>query len=634
MFEIDEKTLIEESKKHFEEFLLREKRSLSTFTGDSNLEYVADECLEKFVFKPAQGILFLPLASFLERELDDNEILFHIYYELALYPDWKNNTKKYLNRREDWRKEIEHMTEYILSIVKKKNLEEFYNDKIIYQYVEREILDFLYSFDKYYSFLRVLQLCPIYREEENFVKVISYMKSIGKNRDSLFEMGNHKVFINTFLYIELYGMGVELKEEVKEEFENKIFNRDIYSFLRGELIRQINKGDGIERRDDLVRSFIYPIYRKLWEGEISKMSFSRKGMEDLEGQEFKGERVKGELESSQEEVRTILKEMEELQKNSKTQNLGQSNLKEYGISKLDFLTFKYYSDLMSTERELMKEFWRKLIGSARREVNVEVREQIRGKLDVDSLIKYYPDFIEAEKKGSYKNLKLFNRYLLSDENKILPEKIEISFVIDNSGSMNEEKIEEARKALAVTLLSIDDFNNYLKANSNKLNQKIEALSETYFFGSDCHKVKNFNSSSKEKEESEIIKSIVRLNGEDGSTDDANCLREISDSITSLEERKLKKGKLIKIIFEITDGASSFPGATREVIDELLNKNVEVYGFQIGETNERSRKVFNYVWNENYSKPRGIILGENVGKLPRELLKAVSKNMSEIFIGSR
>lgn len=46
--------------------------------------------------------------------------------------------------------------------------------------------------------------------------------------------------------------------------------------------------------------------------------------------------------------------------------------------------------------------------------------------------------------------------------------------------MSESKIEASRKALAVTLLSIDDFNKYLKSNAEQLNQKVEVLSETWF----------------------------------------------------------------------------------------------------------------------------------------------------------
>nr|WP_242976225.1 hypothetical protein [Clostridium sporogenes] len=56
-------------------------------------------------------------------------------------------------------------------------------------------------------------------------------------------------------------------------------------------------------------------------------------------------------------------------------------------------------------------------------------------------------------------------------------------------------------------------------------------------------------------------------------------REISNKITSIQESELKKGKQIKIVFEITDGASSFPGSAKEAIQELLSKNVEVYAFQ-------------------------------------------------------
>lgn len=114
-------------------------------------------------------------------------------------------------------------------------------------------------------------------------------------------------------------------------------------------------------------------------------------------------------------------------------------------------------------------------------------------------------------------------------------------MIDNSGSMNASKIEVARKALAVTLLSIDDFNQYLKSNAEQLNQKVEILSETWFFGSKYYNVKEFNDKNvKEKEKSDIIRSIVKLDATDGATDDASCLREIYDRITSKQDSELKR----------------------------------------------------------------------------------------------
>ena len=139
--------------------------------------------------------------------------------------------------------------------------------------------------------------------------------------------------------------------------------------------------------------------------------------------------------------------------------------------------------------------------------------------------------------------------------------------------MNPSKIEAARKALAVTLLSIEDLNQYLKNNAEQLNQKVEVLSETWFFGSNFYNVKGFNyKNAKEKEKSDIIRSIVKLDATDGATDDAICLKEIYNSITSIQERELKRGKQVKIVFEITDGASNFPGLAKEAIEELLSKN--------------------------------------------------------------
>uniref|UniRef100_UPI000AE904EE hypothetical protein n=1 Tax=Clostridium sp. NkU-1 TaxID=1095009 RepID=UPI000AE904EE len=89
----DEQKLIEESTKYVESFLQREQRSLVTFTGDSSLMYIPDPKLERFLLNPSKGILYLPLAAFLDRDLDENQILWHIYYELAMYPDWKKTNE-------------------------------------------------------------------------------------------------------------------------------------------------------------------------------------------------------------------------------------------------------------------------------------------------------------------------------------------------------------------------------------------------------------------------------------------------------------------------------------------------------------------------------------------------------------
>lgn len=630
MFNYDEEALIEEAKRHCEEFLRKNQRQLATFTGDSSLMYIPDPLLTKFKFNPSKGALYLPLASFVDMEADENQIMWHIYYELALYPDWKKEPRKYLNREEEWKIEIDHMTGYILSKIKMKGLDSdpAYDTKIIKNYVKKEVTNLLFIIDKYTAYLRVLQLCPVYRDEENFIKVRGYIDKLSRIEEEGGKLPRHRIFSNSLL---------SQSQQADEVFNQKIFNKPLHEFINIQLTRQINNDDGIIERTMFVRSFIYPIFEELWKSEIDEMEFYKSSGEGGALEQSKLNDRSDSIESTPDDINVVLEEILDLEEQTTAgiQSIieGKLNLESYGISQSDQELFKHYSDMMKQEREQMSKFWRKLIGDMKKEINVKKDRQTKGKLDIDNFIKEYPNFVEAEKKGNYKNLQIFNRYLLEAQAGMLPERIEISFLIDNSGSMNKSKIEAARKALAVTLLSIDDFNSYLKGSVSKLNQKIDVLTETWFFGSNYYNIKKFNDKAlEEKDKSDIIRSIVKLDGSDGSTDDGSCLKEILSGITSGQERRLNRGDEVKIIFEITDGASSLPGLAKESIGELLDKNVQIYGFQIGKNSKANEKVFNYVWNEGYEEPRGIVIGEQVETLPKELLKAVGKNMQFVFQG--
>lgn len=118
MFNIDRNSLNEEKlKKEAEEnlevFLEDHRQALTTFTREPSLRYIGSKNLERFVLRAKENILYLPLSSFLEADLDNNEILWHIYYELSLYPDWIKNANYYLNREVTWKAEIDEITYYI-----------------------------------------------------------------------------------------------------------------------------------------------------------------------------------------------------------------------------------------------------------------------------------------------------------------------------------------------------------------------------------------------------------------------------------------------------------------------------------------------------------------------------------------
>ncbi|VYT90610.1 VWA domain-containing protein [Peptoniphilus gorbachii] len=359
-------------------------------------------------------------------------------------------------------------------------------------------------------------------------------------------------------------------------------------------------------------------------GENSKEKFFEKSKDKTSGNK---------LESTRKDVEETLEDiLKEENNNNNISSLEVSQRKimsDYGLEKEDLDLFNFYVNKTKSQREEMREFWKRLIGSAKKEINVERNNQPKGKLNVNDLIYSFPEFVEAEQKGNYKELKVFDKNFLESQNKLLPEKIEISFLIDNSGSMNKEKIEALRKTLTVTLLSIKDFNKYLQIEAARTNQKIEVLTETWFFGKDHYKIKNFDDKLN-LENSKIISSIVKVDASGGTTDDAACLREIHKNIKPNQKARIKNKKEYKIIFEITDGASTFPGASREIVKKLIEDDVEVFAIQIGKISSLDTKTFNYIWNDSFKYPYGLILGEEIYKLTDELLKLVKKNLKSIF----
>lgn len=629
---LDEEKLKKEAEENLKIFLQRHIQSLTTFTREPGLRYVPSKSLEKFLLKAKENVFYLPLSTFLDSNLDNNEILWHIYNELALYPDWKENANIYLDREMRWKAEIDEITYCIYGKINEILSQDNDIDIIfVREYVKREILDFLFQMDRYFAFLRVLETSPLYRDQEEKGKILQYMKKRA-DKNLLSSSLAHHGFAKSFLLWSVYKDDENFKKQIEEKYHIKILNESIYEFLNREFIRQINKNQGIISRDPLIKAFIYPSFRKYWLEEVDSMQAkdsSDEGEKFFEESQKKDSRDK--LESSRKEVEDSLKEILNQENRNATflEDSIYKKMEAYGISSEEVDLYNYYLSKTKAQRDAMKDFWRKLIGSAKKEVNVEKNRQAKGKLNVNDLINSYPDFIEAEQKGNYKDLKVFDKNFLESKNKLLPEKIEISFLIDNSGSMDEEKIEATRKTLTATLLSIKDFNLYLQAQAQKTNQKIELVTETWFFGHDYYRIKKFEGT-KDLEESQIISSITKISGDDGTTDDASCLRQIHQNISIDQRVKIKNKKEYKIIFEITDGASSFPGATKDIVKKLIETGVEIYAIQIGKISKIDTKTFNYIWNDNFQYSHGLILADDIEKLTYELIRLVKRNLQSIF----
>ncbi len=187
----------------------------------------------------------------------------------------KNKRKPISTEVKRGKKEKDRMTGYILHRIEKEGLggDRAYQPDIITGYVKMEILDALYRLDKLTSFLRVLQMCPVYRDEANFKKIAAYMEQTGNKRKAIDEMPKHRAFINSFILKEIYKTTPEMKEWGEDPFSKRILNQPFLDFIHSQLVRQINSEEGVLERDSLIRSFIYPVFEQLWKEEIDAMDF-------------------------------------------------------------------------------------------------------------------------------------------------------------------------------------------------------------------------------------------------------------------------------------------------------------------------------------------------------------------------
>ena len=118
---------------------------------------------------------------------------------------------------------------------------------------------------------------------------------------------------------------------------------------------------------------------------------------------------------------------------------------------------------------------------------------------------------------------------------------------------------------------------------------------------------------------ELIKTIAQLDENKGSTYDHRPLsaiaREIETTPGVLEN--LKKGKIFKIIIEITDGGSSNESASKRALARLTQYEekegigVIARAIQIKPSDEDEKRIFKRVWQE-----KGYPLEDKIYELPK------------------
>lgn len=267
----------------------------------------------------------------------------------------------------------------------------------------------------------------------------------------------------------------------------------------------------------------------------------------------------------------------------------------------------------------MSQFWRKIVFgySTERKLEWEGYYKFGTRLDIHKVIKEWPKI----EKGDVFDVKVMKKRVVKEKlihkpevNKL--EVIRVRLVLNVSGNMDEERLKTLREITVLLGRSLQEFNHYLGLARETTGTKLVADLEEWIFESKPQKIKplagdDYRTRNWEKDEADFIKSIGYLFSSGGSTADFLALKEIEKSITDFDIERIKQGKLLEILIEITNGGSDDPELTREIKNRLKEKGIIAKAFQIGEPTEEEIEAFKTTWENDGD-------GERVPKLSQVL----------------
>lgn len=304
---------------------------------------------------------------------------------------------------------------------------------------------------------------------------------------------------------------------------------------------------------------------------------------------------------------------------------------------VDLQTLRNYHEVEAEVEPYLEELsllWQKIIyGSSRKiERGMEGYFKDGSELDIQKAIEEWPRI----EKGEFEEIRVFKKAVSKEMLVKKPELIRVRVSGDMSGSMDEEKRHILQQCFVLLLSSIKEFNTHLNFTRSQTKSKLEADSEAWIFGDEAQIVKKLRSESGIGEEQiEIIKVFESLQNTIGKTCDNKPLEAIENSLSEEDKEKIKQGKIMEIVFEITDGGSTDEkgnhnsAMAKKAVDNLYENGIIVRAFQIGKTNQEEQNIFNEVWNEDREEGLGKIVGEKIENLLPALTKLLGKYLENV-----
>lgn len=682
-----------DTKRKADSFLRRHGRELAVFSRDSRLTFAPSTSAQTFAFYPKEFKVEAPLSWFASEKYNEDELSFANHHEIAHFIDMRRNPKAYLENFEHMKQVAERLAKGYSARhpggASEAAVRKFYYGEIhgLYNVLDDICVNNL-----------VFQRNKFFESGDGRKSIGSLYEKLGFEKADLTDQPLHSQMIMSLLRDEMLGKthGKSIVDErVSLVLEKKKLGKNIREIIDMDLKPRQGILADPEERYRIIRNLIEPEYLKLLEvaleeqeeknkqnqedegdndtdkgsGRNSEGNQSEEGGDGQGGEDGQGgssERSEAEDggggfnpfgdkrknssdildhgENGDQVIEDILKSLEEADKIDKmspeerekyqAEKRTQEFDKKHGITKEQRAENEKVKARIDKARKKMRKFWHGLIGKSIEYRQTVIHDQRKGRLNVGSFIKKYPEIIESEQNGNLRTLEIYDRKGLERRIVDQPERIDISLLVDCSGSMDDAKVKAARQAMALLMYSIKDFNGELERTRRETHSKLRANTEVIVFGSDFERVKPFErEGSYDDNDAEIIRSVSRIDGNRGGTDDASPLKTILAGLTSEQKSRIREGKLKKIVFEITDGEPNEPSLTAENLAKLAEEGVIVIGFQIGEVEKRAQDTFYEIWNNSHrsGNKKGIFIGSEIDELPDRLMSELGRLLSNIRI---
>lgn len=282
----------------------------------------------------------------------------------------------------------------------------------------------------------------------------------------------------------------------------------------------------------------------------------------------------------------------------------------------------------------MTELWQDIMAGVSTEIgHAKEKSFVSGsELNIDSVVENIGAIYAGQSAP-----RIYNKITEKEVTVEKPEIIRVRLVIDKSGSMTNDdgtKSKVMNQSLVLILRSIQQFNEMLDLTRGSTGSKLKVETQVLGFGERLYEIKKLESDDEQETEPTlaVLDTLKRSGGvNNAKTYDYLALEQILKSQDDTSQQKIKQGKILDLLFEITDGGSSAHKQSKEAVDKMSEIGVHARAFQIGRVDEEERQLFNYVWNGDENNKRGQVVGRNIEGLLPALTEALKKQLSGVRI---